>query len=759
LIHPNIIKCFAVSETPSSVILITEYMAGGSLFHNLSNHNRLNNGAGAPIPKASALHIAIYIVRALNHIHSQGFSCGDVKSLNILLSHKLRPDGYLETGCTVKLCDFGLSKRLYHNYDASNSSSSLDLWNSTFFDPDAKNIAGTFAYLAPECFEKPASTPQGMIAADVYALGVVLWELFTGKIPWEGLAIGGLMKMMREKRKLEFDRNEKKFAGGKLVGLVNKCWADPNSRPNTEEILHALQDIYHSTEALSLVDSPTNVMQHAANVAWNNENKANFNYTGTKIIENGDTESLHDSLSSDDSTAIASINSDDEDFDADNSAFDISVSLLPQFANEVKRRKNLRTMRKARNRSDDDSSSSDDYGSDLNVRDYHDDDEDEEVAVFGNVDDVVLFDNPNKRTFCKERKSNYGRVATIREIPSEYPLQMDDSNGNSNSGYQNYDRVPTIREIQSEAILPNVDTYSASESCYSSSDDGSNYSSSIGDEDDINIGVMVEEEEIIDYNDNPGGLARGYVRSSTKPNNPHNLNIATAADAAHASSSSGSTVRNANHHRPPVHPIHQSFSSNLVAAPKHKKKKMAKEAKVDGCYVPEEFPAAGPGWLEATNELSEFEYTFQDKSIDSSTPPNFPPLPVELPRKPPQNSNYLTPQIEKRSASAPLPAEPNHTIPPVQDNRRPASQKSNHPNPQYHPLVQRQQQQQSPPMMQRFYSAAPPTPSQVKRQYISPVVEHKTIEEELEMFENLDANALVLGSVMKFSKFVQDNKT
>ncbi|GMI31957.1 hypothetical protein TeGR_g13568, partial [Tetraparma gracilis] len=123
----------------------------------------------------------------------------------------------------VKITDFGLSK------------SDITLSSTTMTNAGGAN-GGTLAYMAPEVHDEEPFTEK----CDVYSYGVSLWEIWTGKVPFEGLKLGQLIKKVcYEKKRPSTD--------GLDVGmkkLVEKCWAhDPDERPNFEEIKEELRTL------------------------------------------------------------------------------------------------------------------------------------------------------------------------------------------------------------------------------------------------------------------------------------------------------------------------------------------------------------------------------------------------------------------------------------------------------------------------------------------------------------------------------------
>ncbi|MFZ5903233.1 MAG: protein kinase domain-containing protein [Chloroflexota bacterium] len=148
LSHPNILKIFDYGEFENRPYLVTEYILGGTLAKRLG---------GKPRPWWEAAQLLIRVARALEAAHAQGIVHRDVKPSNILLTDAGDP----------LLSDFGIAK-LIQGEDAT-----VDLTGT------GAGI-GTPEYMAPE---------QGLgradERADVYALGVIFYEMVTGRKPYQ----------------------------------------------------------------------------------------------------------------------------------------------------------------------------------------------------------------------------------------------------------------------------------------------------------------------------------------------------------------------------------------------------------------------------------------------------------------------------------------------------------------------------------------------------------------------------------------------
>jgi serine/threonine protein kinase len=147
LSHPHIVQVYDFGETPLPYLLM-EHVEGVSLRQAMQNGGLTAREALVIVPK---------LCDALHYAHEHGVLHRDIKPENILI----------DTEGRVKLVDFGLAKLRDEgvlHFTLTQSGSKL----------------GTLAYMAPEQVEKPAEVDH---RADIYSLGVVLYEMLTGELP------------------------------------------------------------------------------------------------------------------------------------------------------------------------------------------------------------------------------------------------------------------------------------------------------------------------------------------------------------------------------------------------------------------------------------------------------------------------------------------------------------------------------------------------------------------------------------------------
>lgn len=156
LAHPNICTIHDVGETDGDLYIVMEFVEGKSL-HTMSGELGL-----AP---ESVLRYGTQIASALARAHDRGIIHRDLKTSNVVITS----DGM------VKVLDFGLAKQA--------GSGILEGPTRTFATiQDASSVSGTLPYMAPEILRGDSADAR----TDLWALGVVLYELASGRMPFEG---------------------------------------------------------------------------------------------------------------------------------------------------------------------------------------------------------------------------------------------------------------------------------------------------------------------------------------------------------------------------------------------------------------------------------------------------------------------------------------------------------------------------------------------------------------------------------------------
>ena len=176
LIHPNIVQVYDTGVDEGRHYIVMEYVEGRSGAQLLHSQGRLG-------PEVS-VEIGVQACAGLDYAHKQGIIHRDVKPGNLMvIGGPSGPGGGgagghgPQTGeMTVKLTDFGIARAAEQTRLTQVGS-----------------VVGTAAYLSPELARGGEATP----GADVYALGVVVYQLLTARLPWEGTTLAELA-MRRE---------------------------------------------------------------------------------------------------------------------------------------------------------------------------------------------------------------------------------------------------------------------------------------------------------------------------------------------------------------------------------------------------------------------------------------------------------------------------------------------------------------------------------------------------------------------------------
>ncbi len=144
--HPNICTIYEIDEYEERSFLSMEYIEGEALKNKIKTK---------PLPLSEALDIAIQVAEGLRHAHEKGIVHRDIKSANIMINKEGE----------AKIMDFGLAK----------------LADTTVVTKEGTTV-GTIAYMSPE--QAQGESVDGR--SDIWSLGVVMYELITGQLPFRG---------------------------------------------------------------------------------------------------------------------------------------------------------------------------------------------------------------------------------------------------------------------------------------------------------------------------------------------------------------------------------------------------------------------------------------------------------------------------------------------------------------------------------------------------------------------------------------------
>jgi len=169
LIHPNIVQVYDTGIDAGRHYIVMEYVEGRSGAQILQRQG--------PLDAETTAEIGVQACAGLDYAHRRGIIHRDVKPGNLMIVGGPVGGGPM----TVKLTDFGIARAIAQTRITQVGS-----------------VVGTAAYLAPEQVRGEEATP----ATDVYALGVVLYQFLTGRLPYEGSSLAELAVRQQNERPL-----------------------------------------------------------------------------------------------------------------------------------------------------------------------------------------------------------------------------------------------------------------------------------------------------------------------------------------------------------------------------------------------------------------------------------------------------------------------------------------------------------------------------------------------------------------------------
>jgi len=220
--HPNIVRVYDARDVGGTFIMIMELVDGTSLKGLLEQAHARK----APMPVASALYIAGQLARALEYAHQATDASGqplgiihrDVSPHNLLLSRSGE----------VKLADFGLADASVHSTQLGDGM-----------------LGGKLGYLAPEIIQQQPSTPS----IDLFALGIVLWEMICGRRLFEGASDAETVQAVARCEVPSATRYNRGVTRGVDAFLRTILDPDPRARfPTAADAAHALAHLIQQVD-------------------------------------------------------------------------------------------------------------------------------------------------------------------------------------------------------------------------------------------------------------------------------------------------------------------------------------------------------------------------------------------------------------------------------------------------------------------------------------------------------------------------------
>jgi eukaryotic-like serine/threonine-protein kinase len=206
LVHPNIVQVFdfGLDESTHRNFIVMEFVDGQSCAEMLREQTTL--------PPDEAVEILAQSCRGLDYAHRNGVVHRDVKPGNLLRSHE----------GMVKLADFGIAK----------AAEDSDITK-------VGSVLGTAAYLAPE---QARGEPAGP-ASDLYALGVVAYQLLAGRLPYDAASLTDLARLQETGPPQRLDEIEPAVPAALATAVARALHRDPEARyADAAEMERALRD-------------------------------------------------------------------------------------------------------------------------------------------------------------------------------------------------------------------------------------------------------------------------------------------------------------------------------------------------------------------------------------------------------------------------------------------------------------------------------------------------------------------------------------
>jgi serine/threonine protein kinase len=206
LVHPNIVQVFdfGFDSGHHQHFIVMEHVSGNSCAELLRDRGHLD--------VAQAIDIVCQACRGLDYAHRHGVVHRDVKPGNLLVSESE----------VVKLADFGIAR-------AADQSSITQVGS----------VLGTAAYLSPEQARGDEAGPQ----ADLYSLGVVTYQLISGRLPYEASSLSELALKQQRESPTPLDELNPEVTRALALAVATAVSIDPRDRPaDAMQLAQALQD-------------------------------------------------------------------------------------------------------------------------------------------------------------------------------------------------------------------------------------------------------------------------------------------------------------------------------------------------------------------------------------------------------------------------------------------------------------------------------------------------------------------------------------
>jgi serine/threonine protein kinase len=232
--HPNILTVYEIGREDDTTFIATEFVDGVTLRDYIRQRPKL----------IEILDIATQVASALVAAHAAGIVHRDIKPENIMI----RKDGI------VKVLDFGLAK-LTERQDSSSEATTIALVNT---EPGA--VLGTVAYMSPE----QAAGREVDARSDIWSLGVVLYEMITGRAPFEGVSKSHIIVAISDHEPLPLTHHVPEVPEALEWIIGEALTKDPDERCQTaKELLGKLRRLKQRIESGVVPTSMSDLNQSA----------------------------------------------------------------------------------------------------------------------------------------------------------------------------------------------------------------------------------------------------------------------------------------------------------------------------------------------------------------------------------------------------------------------------------------------------------------------------------------------------------------
>ncbi len=208
-----------------------EYVGGSDLERYIGKHS--------PLSPNEALRIAMEVCRALKEAHSNGIVHRDIKPENILLTEDAAGEVH------VKVADFGLAKRVHLKLSRQSTSNDQPI--------------GTPCYMAPEQMLRPAEVDH---RADVFSMGVLLYEMLTGFLPFGGESVEQTMQSVLSAEPPRASDLDERISA-ELSDLIERCLVkDPEARlASVEQLMDEISTIQRVEGQITAQEVPIDLVR------------------------------------------------------------------------------------------------------------------------------------------------------------------------------------------------------------------------------------------------------------------------------------------------------------------------------------------------------------------------------------------------------------------------------------------------------------------------------------------------------------------